>query len=212
MSIPNFGGLQNDLNCYVPDMTHHAHININGETTVNFGTPVADDTELMAALTTAASTSYADLGVEVTEPFGRTLNLTSTDADGTLTLHGRDYLNQQMSEDITFDTGAASSAKAFKYIDRIESATNAGDVVINTGGEFGLPFCAAEVVREITDGTSVESEGTLTAPDEDTPAATTGDVRGTYPPGTTADGSASIILTYVTTSELDGGLYGPVQA
>lgn len=213
MSMPKFGANveTDDGNCYVPNMTHHHHIDITGETSVLIENSVADDTELLAAFTTAAATTYDDLGVIVAEPFGRTLALTSTDADGTGVLHGKDYLGQPMSQAITFSTGVAATTKAFKTVDKFVSSTNVGDVAINAGSGYGLPFCASELVRETIDG-AASTEGSLTAAVTTTPSSSTGDVRGTYNPNTAGNGAKDIEIVYVTTNRLTGGLYGQVQA
>lgn len=210
MNMPNYGSLKNDGSAYVKDMTHHAHIDINGETTVKFEDTAADASNLADLITVAASTSY-DVDIEIKEPYGRALSILSTDA-GDLTITGFDYLGQAMTETITCIVGNAAGAKAFKRVTKITSAADlAGDVTIRNGGRYGLPFCIVEVVREIVDG-AASSEGTIIVPITATPTDTTGDVRGTYNPNTAGDGAKDISLTYITTADLPGGLYGQQQA
>lgn len=215
MSIPAFGAnvSTDDGNSYVPNMTHHHYIDITGETSILIENSVADGTLLLAAITTAAATRY-ELGadaIEIAEPFGRTINIDTTDADGVVIIHGRDYLGQRMSEQITAAANAGTGAKAFKYVDAIESVSNVGDVNLDAGSGYGLPFCASELVRETVNG-AASTEGTLTAAVTTTPSTTTGDVRGTYNPNTAGDGAKDIEIVYVTTNRLTGGLYGQVQA
>lgn len=210
MNMPNHASLKDDGSSYVKDMTHHAHIDINGETTVQFKDSVADGSVLNAATTVAASTNY-DVDVESADPYGRTLTITSTDA-GTLTVVGFDYLGQVMTEEITCIVGDANGAKAFKRVTELRAGSDlAGDVTVKAGAGYGLPFCAVELVREVVDGASA-TEGAITAPVTTTPSAITGDVRGTYNPNTAGDGAKDISVTYVTTADLTGGLYGQAQA
>jgi len=212
MNAPVFGSVGgDDGNCYVPDMTHNHHIDITGETSVLIENAVVDGTLLLAAFTTAATTWYNDIGLEIAEPFGRTLAFDSTDADGVFIVHGRDYLGQPMSQQVTCSLSAGATTKAFKYVDRIYSVSNVGDLNIDAGSGFGLPFCASELVRETVDGVA-STEGTLTAAVSTTPSTTTGDVRGTFNPNTATDGAKDIEVVYVTTNRLPGGLYGQRQA
>jgi hypothetical protein len=207
--IPSFKVEKDDGSAYVPDMSHHYHIDINGETTVKFTDSSVDEAVLLAATTTAAATDYT-VDVDVVEAFGRTLLLTSTDADGVVVIKGTDFLGQQMSQQVTFSTGAGATTKAFKHIHTISSSTNVGDVVIKAGTGYGLPFCAVELVREVVDGLA-STEGALTAAVSTTPSVTTGDVRGTFNPNTAGDSAKDIMVTYVTTADLTGGLYGQPQ-
>lgn len=208
--IPAFKAQPDTGSSYVPNMTQHHHVGQDGTVTVQFPNTVVDGSLLMAALTTVAATEYDDLGVEIAEPFGRTLALTSTDADGVLIVHGTDFLGQQMSQQVTFSSNAGATTKAFKTVDKIVTTTNAGDVVINTGSGYGLPFCAVEIVREVVDGVA-STEGTITAAVSTAPSTTTGDVRGTFNPNTAGNGVKDISVTYIATADLTGGLYGQPQ-
>ncbi len=207
---PNFNIGKGDGPAYVANMTSHAHIDINGETTINIADSSADLAELLASTAVVASTNY-DVDVEIPEAFGRSVSVTS-DAAGDITIIGKDFLGQTMSETITCTVGTEAGAKAFKRITELRAASDlTGNVVLKAGAEYGLPFCAVEVVREVVDG-AASTEGAITAPDTTTPSATTGDVRGTFNPNTAGDGAKDIALTYVTTSQLAGGLYGQAQA
>lgn len=212
MTMPNFGIVGKDYgSAYVPNMTHHHHIGIDNETTVLLENTPVDGAELLASTALGAAATLDDLAIVITSPFGRTLSLTSADADGVLTVYGRDYLGQQMTQQVTMVTSAGATTKAFKYVDKVISSTNDGAITITCGSGHGLPFCAQEIVRETVDGVAA-TEGTITAAVSTTPSATTGDVRGTFNPNTATDSAKDIEVTYVTTNRLTGGLYGQPQA
>ena len=207
---PNFAAQKNDGNSYVPNMDFSHHIDINNELTVKIDNSVVDDTVLLASLTFVALVNQ-DVVLDIAEAFGRTVKLTSTDA-GDMTLIGKDFLGQVMSETITCTAGTVAGKKAFKEITEMRPAADlAGDVIIKAGAEYGLPYCAVEIIREVVNGVA-STEGTITAAVSTTPTATTGDTRGTYNPNTAGDGAKDISVTYVATSELLGGLYGQIQA
>lgn len=208
--LPNFSIGKGDGPAYVAGMDSHAQIDINGETTVKFAASEADADVLLASTAVVASTNYT-VDVDVPEPFGRSISVESDNA-GDITVVGKDFLGQIMSETITCTVGTVAGAKAFKQITELKASSGlAGNVIVKAGAEYGLPFCGVEVIREVVDGVA-SSEGAITVPDSATATATTGDVRGTYNPNTAGDGSKDISLTYVTTSELAGGLYGQRQA
>jgi hypothetical protein len=209
MTMPVQTAVINAGSAYVKDMTHHAHITIDDTTTVTFKDTVVDETTLLTLATVAANTSKL-VSVEIKEPYGRSVTISATTQSGAVTLYGYDYLEQPMQEILTLSTGAATGKKAFKRLDRIVSAVALTGFNILTGAQYGLPFCAVELVREIVGGGAV-NDGTITVPDTATPTATTGDVRGTYNPVTAGDGAKDVSVTYVTTNELVGGLYGQAQ-
>lgn len=212
MGMPAYAVQRDDGNAYVKGMTHHAHIDVNNETTVKWINLEADDTVWKASTTVAASTTYTfDNAVEIPTEFGRNVVVESTDA-GDITIVGKDFLGQVMTETLTCIVGDVDGAKAFKQITGVIAAADlAGDIILKAGQELGLPFCATELVRETVDGASA-ADGAITAPVTAAPTATTGDVRGTYNPNTAGDGGKDISMTYITTSELTDGLYGQVQA
>lgn len=204
------GSLKNDGSAYVADMSHHTAIDDNNETTFEIADSVVDGTALSAVLTVVASTNQA-VDLDISEPFGRSIQVTSDDA-GDVTIVGQDYLNQEMTETLTCIVGTVNGAKAFKRITEVRPASDlAGDITIKLGAEYGLPFCAVEIVRETVDGAPA-TEGAITAPVTTTPSATTGDVRGTFNPNTAGDGAKDISLSYIATAKLTGGLYGQAQA
>jgi hypothetical protein len=209
--IPAHGALKNDGSSYVPNMTHNHHVDYNGETTVEFVNTVADATALGAAVTVNAGLTV-NVDYTLSEPYGRSVDLASTDAAGDVTITGFDYLNQIMTEKQTLSSSASTGKKAFKQIISLTAASDhTGAVTVKTGAQYGLPFAAVELVREVVDGVA-STEGTITAAVVTTPSATTGDTRGTYNPNTAGNGAKDISVTYITTAALSGGLYGPRQA
>jgi len=203
---------------YVADMTEHHQLDTTMEGLVDFGTPVvASNSTLLAATAivsgatlTVGNSGILNGGLKVNDAFGRILNITSTDA-GAATIYGRDYLNQQMSEDVTCTAGTVATAKAFKYVDRIVSVAVDGDISIGPGTKLGMPFVVSEIFEEYANGVPA-SAPTLTAAVATTPSATTGDIRGTVTPATTLNGATVIQMKVRFNNLALGGLYGQRQA
>lgn len=148
--------------------------------------------------------------------FGRNLQYVASGAStATVTVNGRDYLGQPMTEQVTLNGATpVNGKKAFKYIDKI-TWTAGGAVTMNVGTNtgFGLPYKSENVLGEMSNHARVATLGTLTAPDTTDPqTATTGDTRGTYVPNTTPDGakilSAIFILDTSKNAAGNGGLHG----
>lgn len=201
---------------YVEDMTEHHQLTENGEGLVDFGTPVvAAISTLLTATAIApggtillgASNGLGKQGITVDGTFGRIVQVTST-ATGDVTITGRDYLGQIITQTVTCIIGNVSTLKAFKKLDKITSVSVTGNVSIGPGAKLGLPFTCAEIFNEYADGVAA-TEGTLTVPVSTNPAtAATGDPRGTYTPGTTLNGVKRVELNARFTNRLTGGLYG----
>ena len=109
------------------------------------------------------------------------------------TINGFDYYGQAMTEVITVAT-AATAVTGKKAFFQISSATIAGSataVLIGTSDVLGLPvrvFNVAYVASVKTNSTLAQDTGTFVAADTAVATTTTGDVRGTYLPGTASDG------------------------
>lgn len=111
------------------------------------------------------------------------------------TVSGYDYYGQAMSEVIA-SSGTASTAvngkKAFYQISSI--SVSGGTVVAITVGTtdiLGIPVRvtnAAYIASVKTNSTLAQDTGTFVAAATATATTTTGDVRGTYVPGTASDG------------------------
>lgn len=221
------------INQYVPAMQYASDVSLNSPHRVNFGTPATTDADavitaaqdLQANVADSKTTFLGAIGGTMDAEFGRTLTCTAGAAVGSatevvVTIVGRDYLGQPMTETITVthadSTNAVAGLKAFKWLDSV--STDGGGstdtyilVGVNTG--LGLPYKATKVLAEELDGAPRGTLGTLTAPVLTDPAtATTGDPRGTYAPNATMTGSATVTATFLisadTNSSGNGGLYG----
>lgn len=212
ITVPNIYDALASL--YVSGMTEHAQLDETMEGLVVFGAVVAaGTTDIMAAVTTAAATDVTlDTPILVDPNFGRNLIVTSTDADGVVTIHGRDYLNQPMTETITCSANTGTGKKAFKYVDRYVSVSNVGDFSLGSGEELGLPFVVSDIISEYANGVPASAPTHVVAVTTDPATATTGDVRGTVTPTTTMNGSNSIEMKVRFDNTDTYGLYGVAQA
>lgn len=115
-----------------------------------------------------------------------------------LVVSGFDEYGQPMTETLAVTaTGTAKTAtgkKAFKYI-LSYAFTSAGNATADTANLawadiFGLPYRVLHVERVIPFGNGIiDVAGTVTAADDTTATATTGDPRGTYAPASASDGT-----------------------
>lgn len=159
-------------------------------------------------LTTAAgistATNAAGQSVKVLDT-PRALALVCGAATQTsITVSGYDVYGQAMTETIA---GSASSTvngkKAFKSIVSITAGaapTNA--ITVGTSSILGLPVAVRDVAYIMsvrTNATLAQDAGTFVAAVSLTPSATTGDVRGTYLPGTTPNGAIRTVITIALT-------------
>lgn len=201
------------LNMYVQHMTHHAGLDENYEGTLTLTDVAAASTN--AVLDNATLVNSVDLVFDVplvVDPnFGRNITVATADAAGTLTVYGRDYLNQPMTEDVVVSANTGVGDKAFKFIDRVSSPNLAGNLDIGIGDELGIPFVGVALLREYVNG-AVVTNGTYTAADAADPDATTGDVRGTYDPVSAPNGATDYVLKFRFNPDAVDGLYGREQA
>ena len=197
---------------YVEDMTEHHQLSETMAGLVRFGALVAsaNSTLLAATAIAAAATLTPSAPILIDPNFGRTINVTGS-AAGTVTINGRDYLNQPMSQLVTLATNTVLTTKAFKYVDNIVSGTFVGNVSLGPGTKVGFPFVVSEILYETADGVAA-GDPTLTAPVATTPSATTGDIRGTAAPATTMNATAVISMVVAFNPLATGGLYGQKQA
>lgn len=113
-------------------------------------------------------------------------------------------------------TGTAASLKAFAAV---YSVTAEGDttsaVSIAAGNGLGMPYRvdAVDYLRMCYSGTIVTASTGFVAASSTTATAFTGDVRGTYTPQSTIDGSKRFTaLIYLEDVNSKSGLYGVDQA
>lgn len=197
-------------NSYVPACGYAADVIHGAAYEVDFLTPIAAvATGVLNAVAGVSGTAMTVFGSDTADaPFGR--NVTNG-AGGSVTVNGKDYLGQGMSETI-----AASTAgnKAFKWIDSITPAFT-GAVSVGFGTKLGLPYRMSNIIEEVANGAEASIgtfvAGVLTDPQ----TATTGDPRGTYIPSTALNGTNRIMGKFMPYNVLNangnGGLFG-IQA
>ena len=197
-------------NSYVPACGYAADVIHGAAYEVDFLTPIAAvATGILNAVAGVSGTAMTVFGSDTADaPFGR--NVTNG-AGGSVTVNGKDYLGQGMSETI-----AASTAgnKAFKWIDSITPAFT-GAVSVGFGTKLGLPYRMSNIIEEVANGAEASIgtfvAGVLTDPQ----TATTGDPRGTYIPSTALNGTNRIMGKFMPYNVLNangnGGLFG-IQA
>lgn len=197
-----------------------------GRFKIGFGNPVAKSTTALLATATVTDTSNQlasagtyDLVLVGVSPQGRGLQYVSSSASDTaitVTCTGVDIYNVAMTETATLNgTTPVLGKKAFSKVSSIvASGSMVGTLSVGTTNLFGFPMFAPTAglgyITELANGI-VPTAGTLVAGIQTAggSTATTGDVRGTWLPNTTTDGSVvyEIILTTVNEDYL-----GPVQA
>jgi hypothetical protein len=206
------------LSSYVPGMQFAADLQNNGIKRCSFGAPIAAAAAAVLnaqSIATAASTT-SPLITTIDAEWGRNLTVVASGAaTSTVTVNGRDYLQQRMTETLTLNgTTSVVGVKCFKYIDSIAwGATAATTINLGVGAVLGLPYKAVRVLTEELDNAIVATLGTLVGPVLTDPAtATTGDPRGRYTPTSTLNGVAVLTATFLFDNSVNannrGGLYG----
>jgi len=194
---------------YVPAMGYAADVIHGAAFVVDFLTPVAAvATNILNAVAGVAGTPLTVFGNDTADaPYGR--NVTNG-AGGGITVRGKDYLGQGVSE--TIGAGAAGK-KAFKWIDGIDPFT--GAVSVGWGPLLGLPYRMAAVMEEIGNGVEAAPGALVPGSLVDPQTSTTGDPRGTYAPTTPLNGSNRIMAKFqpynILNANGNGGLHG-IQA
>lgn len=127
----------------------------------------------------------------------------ASDSAVVITMRGLDEYGNKVTESLTTNgTSPVLGKKAVSQVLSITSgAVTVGTISVGTSNVLGLPVAlykaAVQVVKESQDG-AVASAGTFANADLTTPTATTGDVRGTYIPAVTPDGSKGYaVLAFV---------------
>jgi hypothetical protein len=116
----------------------------------------------------------------------------ASDADQTVTVTGTDIWGQAQTSLLTINgTTTVNGLKAFKTITRVAvSAVFVGNLSVGMGDTFGLPYRVTDagyLTRTGWAGAVADNAGTFTAADTTSPATvSTGDVRGTFLPATSA--------------------------
>lgn len=175
---------------------------------IELGSPAAGDLVGVAALQTLATGGALALttAAGVTTPVPRAVQFAGTSTIDlsalTLDVTGTDLYGVAMSENLLGPNGAAtvSGKKAFASVTSAVLTTGTASagagIKIGFSNVLGLPLVLKKtglVLRELADG-ATPSAGTIVAADQATPTATTGDVRGTWAPNTTPNGTVSFAL------------------
>lgn len=218
--------LPRSISQYVPNMEFAADV-VGDAVIVSLGAPATLDADGIwdgiAAGATAAtftsadfkstfdgsSTSLTTTSGMIDATYGRALTLVaSAGADHVITISGRDYLGQAMSETLTANaTTPVAGKKAFKFVDTLSIAAGgqAGDTLdVGWGDLLGIPYAGTSLLSDTEDG--VVAAGVLTAAIATDPqTATTGDPRGTFNAASASDGSIVSEIRYLcNTSDLHG--------
>lgn len=207
-------------NNFVPSCGYAADVIHGAAYQVDFLTPIA---AAAAGILNATSIAAAvDTTVFVSDtadaPFGRNVTVVASGAaTSNVTVYGKDYLGQGMSESFTLNGAVAVvGKKAFKWIDRITAGITAATTInVGFGGILGLPYRMSNVMEETANGVEA-AVGTFVAGVLTDPQTTTsGDPRGTYTPSTALNGATRILATFMPNNLLNangnGGLYGMAQ-
>ena len=188
-------------------------------TTANDGSSPFDnaDTPAVATITDSTGATRSVWPLDVPRNLTAAVTHASSAVAMSIVVTGFDQYGQMMKETLsTAATGqsqAATGKKAFKYILSI-AITSAGNATTNTlnmgwADVIGLPFKAdlvADVFR-VYFNDAIDDSATVVAADDQTPTATTGDVRGTVDTNSAADGSSIVVWMKVdgtTTAKLFG--------
>ena len=204
-------------NSYVPAAGYAADVIHAGPLEVELGAPAAsaadnilnDQSIASAGSTTTLLDDFADA------PYGRNVRVVASGAaTSTVTVRGRDYLGQPMTETLTLNgTNSVVGVKAFMWLDSVSwGATSGTTIDLGWGARFGLPYRTVNVLAEQVSG-AAGTVGTLTAGVRTDPqTATTADPRGLYTPNGTVNGTNLFVLVVLTDNFVNaagnGGLYG----
>lgn len=177
------------VNYYVPTMQLHSHVGQDGLAKIELGAPVALNAigvlSAQSIATAGTSTTFAGTySKDAMSKYGRVVTVVASGAATSLvTVKGRDYLGQPVTEALTLNgTTPVIGKKAFKYVDSVTYAVTAATTInVGWGNIFGLPFKANQLVQEALNDQATANAGVFTAAvTTDPQTGTTGDPRGTY--------------------------------
>lgn len=118
----------------------------------------------------------------------------------TVTVTGTDYYGRTQTALLTCNgTTTVNGTKTFKTITQVAvSAALTGNLSVGSGDTFGLPYRVTDagyLLRTGWNNAVADNAGTFTAADTATATASTGDVRGTFlPASTAANGSRRLVI------------------
>jgi len=160
-------------------------------------------TYILTAVTATSATLTTTAGAAVVTTAGTPTGLTYTlgVAPATITVSGYDYYGQAMSEAITSSAAVSTAVNGKKAFYQISGITTSGAtgtaLTVGTTDILGIPVRVtnvAYVASVKTNSTLAQDTGTFVAADTDTATTTTGDVRGTYVPGTASNGIVRTVM------------------
>lgn len=127
-----------------------------------------------------------------------------------ITITGTDMYGKAVRESSASGT-SLTGKKAFKTITSVSFSADVTAATVGTGDVLGLPYVSTIGDVITARGGAAVDTGTHVVADATSPAtATTGDVRGTFDPSTTLNGSTEIqVLLHVPVS--DNSAYGVAQ-
>lgn len=124
----------------------------------------------------------------------------ASDTTQTVTVTGTDYYGQAQTSRLTINgTTTVNGLKSFKTITQVAvSAALVGNLSVGSTDIFGLPYRVTDagyLLRTGWNNTVADNAGTFTAADTATASVTSGDVRGTFlPASTAANGSRRLVI------------------
>jgi hypothetical protein len=161
------------------------------------------------AVTSAGSTTTLAATYTASEAqmgrFGRNVTIINSAANtAVITIRGRDFLGQRMTETITSNgNNTVQGVKAFRYIDSVSwaaASTGTPTLDVGLGNVFGLPYKFKQLIAEMKNDIVAANAGTFVAglATATTATATNADPRGTYLPSTVIpDGTNTFEIRYV---------------
>jgi hypothetical protein len=181
------------------------HVKFGSVATVSATAVVNAATVLAAGVVALATPFVADVARALS-----TVSSNAADTTQTITIRGFDEYGVAMTETGTLNgTTSVSFRKAFATVVSYQaSAALAGTLSIGITKTLGLPVTLSQtgwVLRELADGVSA-SGGSYVAAATALPSATTGDVRGTWTPSGTPNGTINYELIVYTADPTHRGL------
>jgi len=173
---------------------------------LTLGAPIASDADGVATsqactsaggLATGINGALASGGVATFDVPRNVVAAWTTSAK--LTITGTDEYGVTIVEETASAGTSHTGKKAFKTVTDIQSSVDITGLTVGTAKVLGLPVFlggAGYVLSELQDGAKAAA-GTVVAGVSATATATTGDVRGTYAPNATPDGSKAFNLLVV---------------
>jgi len=134
----------------------------------------------------------------------------ASDTAQTVTVTGTDYWGQAQTSLLTINgTTTVNGLKGFKTITRVAvSGVFVGNLSVGMGDTFGLPYKVTDagyLLRTGWAGAVADNAGTFTAADTATASSSTGDVRGTFLPATSAsNGTRRLVIAIGLTAAAAG--------